>query len=349
MPIDYKQYRQSDQEIKNLNRFLQQIFPNKRLLKYAIDYHSDLFVGGNPRKIALIYQGDGNNGKSIFQSVVEGMFGSEGIGYAAKLNTTFLSGKKQASSGPQPDLDRLRHGCRLVVLQEPSKQEVINTALLKELTGNDTMYARTLYKEGGEFLPLFKPIIICNDLPQLSSNEPAIWSRLRILPFESKFDSEEAPKTYEEQLEQKIFPRDEHLNNKLSQFMCPLAFVLIESYNKRDGKTYEEPPEVLNATNKYQNQCDTFRQYLDERIYEEDIKDKKDNTRWIRLSDIYPDFKSWWNESVSNKKVPNKNELKDYLNNSKVWGKFSLPASKWYGFRFKTIEDEVNEYADNDD
>tara|TARA_Y100000591_G_scaffold333282_1_gene375321 strand:+ start:3983 stop:6781 length:2799 start_codon:yes stop_codon:yes gene_type:complete len=346
MPIDYKEYKQSDTEIKNLNRFLQQIFPNKRLLKYALDYHSDLFVGGNPRKIALIYQGDGNNGKSIFQSVVEGMFGSEGVGYAAKLNTTFLSGKKQASSGAQPDLDRLRHGCRLVVLQEPSKQEVINTALLKELTGNDTMYARTLYKEGGEFLPLFKPVIICNDLPQLSSNEPAIWSRLRILPFESKFDTEEAPKTYEEQLEKKIFPRDEHLNNKLSQFMEPLAYTLLSCYNKRDGKAYDEPPEVLNATNKYQNQCDTFRQYLDERIHEEDVKSKKDNTRWIRLSDIYPDFKSWWNESISNKKVPNKNELKDYLNNPKVWGKYTLPASKWYGFRFKTIEDEISEYDD---
>jgi P4 family phage/plasmid primase-like protien len=344
MPIDYKPYKQSDQEIKNLYRFLQQIFPNKRVLKYALDYHSDLFEGGNPRKIALIYQGDGNNGKSIFQSVVEGMFGSEGVGYSAKLNTTFLSGKKQASSGAQPDLDRLRHGCRLVVLQEPSKQEVINTALLKELTGNDTMYARTLYKEGGEFLPLFKPVIICNDLPQLSSNEPAIWSRLRILPFESKFDTNEAPKTYEEQLEQKIFPRDEDLNNKLHQFMGPLAFTLIETYNKRNGKPYEEPPEVLNATNRYQNQCDTFRQYLDERIYEEQTKTKSDNTRWIRLSDMYPDFKAWWNESISNKKLPNKNELKDYLNNPKVWGKFTLPASKWYGFRFKTIEDEISEY-----
>ena len=44
------------------------------MLKYSLDYHSDLFVGGNPRKIALIYQGDGNNGKSIFQSVIEGMY-----------------------------------------------------------------------------------------------------------------------------------------------------------------------------------------------------------------------------------------------------------------------------------
>lgn len=344
MPIDYKQYKQNDSEIKNLFKFLQQIFPNKRVLKYSLDYHSDLFVGGNPRKIALIYQGDGNNGKSIFQSVIEGMFGSDGIGYAAKLNTTFLTGKKQASSGPQPDLDRLRHGCRLVVLQEPSKQEVINTALLKELTGNDTMYCRTLYKEGGEFLPFFSPVIICNDLPQLSSNEPAIWSRLRILPFESKFDNDEAPNTYEEQLEKKIFPRDEDLNNKLNQFMSPLAYILINCFNKRDGKPYEEPPEVTNATNRYQHECDLFKQYIDERIFEEDVKNKKDNTRWIRLSEIYPDFKSWWNESISNKKVPNKNELKDYLNNTKIWGKYSLPASKWYGFRFKTIEDEVNEY-----
>lgn len=342
-PINFNEYKQSDPEIKSLNKFLQQIFPNKRLLKYALDYHSDLFVGGNPRKIALIYQGDGNNGKSIFQSVIEGMFGSDGIGYAAKLNTTFLTGKKQASGGPQPDLDRLRHGCRLVVLQEPSKQEVINTALLKELSGNDTMYCRTLYKEGGEFLPYFCPIIICNDLPKLSSNEPAIWSRLRLLPFESKFDTEQAPTTYEEQLEQKIFPRDEDLNNKLAKFMSPLAFTLINCYNNRNGKSYDEPPEVTNATNKYQHECDLFKQYIDERIFEIKEKNKKDNTFWIRLSDMYPDFKMWWSESISNQKVPNKNELKDYLNNNKVWGKYALPASKWYGFRFKTIDDEVDE------
>ena len=81
-------------------------------------------------------------------------------------------------------------------------------------------------------------------------------------------------------------------------------------------------------------------------IYEEDTKNKSDNNKWIRLSDMYPDFKAWWNESISNKRVPNKNELKDYLNNIKVWGKYILPASKWYGFRFKTIEDELHEYSD---
>jgi hypothetical protein len=130
--------------------------------------------------------------------------------------------------------------------------------------------------------------------------------------------------------------------------MEPLAYTLINCYNKRDCKKYEEPPEVMNATNRYQNQCDYFKQYLDERIYTEETKTKSDKTRWIRLTDTYPDFKSWWSESISNKKVPNKNELKDYLNNPKVWGKFQLPASKWYGFRFKTIEDEINEYQEEE-
>ena len=125
--------------------------------------------------------------------------------------------------------------------------------------------------------------------------------------------------------------------------MSPLAFTLINCYNNRNGKSYDEPPEVTNATNKYQHECDLFKQYIDERIFEIEEKNKKDNTFWIRLSDMYPDFKMWWSESISNQKVPNKNELKDYLNNNKVWGKYALPASKWYGFRFKTIDDEVDE------
>ena len=50
---------------------------------------------------------------------------------------------------------------RLVVLQEPNKGEVLNSGIVKEITGNDRMYVRGLFEEGLEFRPQFKVVLVC--------------------------------------------------------------------------------------------------------------------------------------------------------------------------------------------
>ena len=78
-------------------------------------------------------------------------------------------------------------GKRLAVMQEPDVNETLNVGEMKEVTGNDTIQARGLYKEPFEFVPQFKLLMMCNDLPNIPSNDDGTWRRLEAVQFISRF------------------------------------------------------------------------------------------------------------------------------------------------------------------
>ena len=90
IPIEYKEYNESDEDVQNVIEFLQKIFPDKSVRTYFLDTYSDIFVGGNPQKKVYLWTGDGDNGKSITQTFFEKMLGE----LAIKFNTQYFTGKK---------------------------------------------------------------------------------------------------------------------------------------------------------------------------------------------------------------------------------------------------------------
>jgi hypothetical protein len=70
--------------------------------------------------------------------------------------------------------------------QEPSEQDRINIGFMKELSGNDRIMTRGLYKEPCEFKPQFKMILTCNELPEVPSDD-GTWRKIRVIEFTSKF------------------------------------------------------------------------------------------------------------------------------------------------------------------
>ena len=78
-------------------------------------------------------------------------------------------------------------GRRFVYMQEPDVNETLNIGEMKEITGNDTIQARSLYKEPFEFTPQFKLILMCNDKPKIPSNDDGTWRRVEAVPFISRF------------------------------------------------------------------------------------------------------------------------------------------------------------------
>ena len=70
-------------------------------------------------------------------------------------------------------------GKRFVFIREPDVNETLNVGEMKEITGNDKIQARGLYKEPFEFTPQFKLCLCVIKLPNIPSNDDGTWRRLR--------------------------------------------------------------------------------------------------------------------------------------------------------------------------
>lgn len=306
MNIQYRTDLNEDSpEVKDIQMFLQKIFPDEAVREYFLNTICDIFVGGNLNKMVQIWTGDGDNGKSITQSLFEQMLGP----YSIKLPTSLITGKRTQSSAACPELVRAGNGVRLAMLQEPDQRDVINIGILKELSGNDTFFARGLYREGQEITPMFKLILICNDPPKIHQNDPATWNRIRVIPFEATF-CDNAPSSLQEQFLTKRFPKDKQFKDKIPYMVEALAWYLIERY-KVKPKVVVEPEKVLLATSEYRSKNDIAENFIKELTMEKE-------GGFVTLHELYSVFKDWYKDSFPHQVLPCKFDVKSMI--QKKWG-----------------------------
>jgi P4 family phage/plasmid primase-like protien len=310
--------------------FFIKIFPDVSIRDYFLQIQSEIFVGRNQQKIFQIWTGDGDNGKSVTQDIFEKMLGQ----LCVKLPTSLLVGKRTQSSGACPELVRAGSGARMCILQEANNSDKINTGILKELSGNDSFYARGLHKDPIDINPMFKLVMICNKPPVIenSQNDQATWNRTRLIPFESTFPKDRSlvPETFEEQIEKKIFPRDQDFSDKIPDMLEGVAWYLLDIYKNRQGKIIVEPTKVLEATGEYRASNDTFKRYLDDKV--EDCEEGR-----LSFFELYDSFKDWYRDSYPSQKPPNGPNMKEYL--VKIWGK---PNAKGGWARKKFFTENIN-------
>lgn len=331
-PIDYIEFDEDDSRVHDVHDYLEKVFPDKSVRAYFTDIASDIFFGGNHQKHVYFLLGEGDNSKSVIQTLFEKMLGPLSI----KFNTTVITGKKVQSGAANPELARAGGGVRLATLEEPNSDEVINIGILKNLSGNDSYYARDLFekgKEGREINPMFKLFFICNKPPKLKNSDKAVWNRIRVIPFESTFcrPDNPAPETYEEQLRQKRFPMDKDFGRKIPELVQPFAWVLLQ--HRLNIKDRVEPEKVRIATAIYRKENDMYRQFVDECICEDPHKK-------VSLTELYTQFKEWFKDSHPNHTLPIKNEVEEYF--TKIWDE-PEKGKKWKGYRIRTLQDDVDD------
>lgn len=330
MPIQYREFREDDEKVQDVLTFLEQVFPDKSVRQYFMDISSDIFVGGNHEKIVVFWTGEGDNGKSVTQSFFEKMMGE----LAIKLNTNIITGKKPSAGSTFAELARAGGGVRWAVMEEPDNDEAINVGIFKNLSGNDSFFARDLFERGKdtrEIIPMFKLNFICNKLPRIKYADKAVWNRTRVIPFESTFAKDNVPEDYEEQLRQKRFPVDKQFSKKIPNLVEAFAWILLQHRIKIQNKPRIEPEKVRYATEVYKRQNDIYRQFIEESIIE-------DSKKTITLIELYNIFKDWFKDSLPGHTLPVKNEIEEYF--TKVWGSPEA-GKKWSGYRQRTIQDDL--------
>lgn len=59
MEIDYKEFTEDDEMVKDVHSFLRKIFPDKSVRDYFLNTYCDVFVGGNASKHVMVWTGEG--------------------------------------------------------------------------------------------------------------------------------------------------------------------------------------------------------------------------------------------------------------------------------------------------
>ena len=330
---DYMTFDVKSKRILEVLAYIEQVFPDREVREYALNYMSDLVRGFNFNKVFSIWTGNGDNSKSVLINLLEKVFGA----YFVKLPTSLVTGKRTQSSAAAPELNRTK-GVRFCVLQEPSKNDNLNAGIVKELTGNDSFYCRGLFSDGGDITPLFKLAMACNDLPDCSNSDDAYWNRIRVIPFESTF-SNNAPKDVKSQIKTKTYPKDPNFSAKLNNMVQPLAYILVNRYCKMKNKKYFEPYKVTCATDIYKRKNNVALLFVNEKVV-----DDEENT--ISIFDMYTEFKEWHKDSYPGRNTPTKTELQDKLN--KLWKGCAVnkQQNQWRGYRIRNLQDDMKDIED---
>jgi P4 family phage/plasmid primase-like protien len=329
--IDYVEIDENNEKHNEINalidEFMEKIFPNNELRNYMWTHLASGFVGHNKNQTFNIYTGCGRNGKSKIVELMEMVLGD----YKASCPITLITSKRSSIGASSAEIAKLK-GKRYVVMQEPSKGDVINEGIMKEITGDDVIEARELYSNPIQFRPMFTFACCTNNLFSIKSNDDGTWRRIRKVPFEAKFikegDKDWPPSDVPEDKE---FECDLDLGNKLKDWKVIFASRLINIAVKSLGKV-KDCEAVMTASNDYRNSQDYLMRFYNEKITEGKPSDK------ISKSNILIEFKEWWRQENPSEKVPKADELTEFL--TMKCGNYKKRG--WWGWKivYDMYEDE---------
>lgn len=325
----YEDMSEDDVDVKEVKECVRKIIPNDRVRQYVFDIVSVAMRGQNRHKKFLLFTGSkGNNGKSTLFKLFEKLFGDYSHKFPQQM---FISTNRVSSSSARPELSAVR-GKRLASTQEISKEATVDVGVVKELTGNDTFFARGLYKEGSAIEPMFTLMMQLNELFKMQGTDKATWNRVRKIDCNSLFD-DDAPLSVAEQNAKSHYPRDKHIEAKFGRYAEAFLWVLVEHIKEHKDDELFEPPEVLAATEEYRTQNDPYLEFRDEVLEKTDADDDEKLDAGL----TYGMFKIWYKENYN--KAP-ENRLKFQLEMIKHLGRLSTKGRNktWSGWKMRDIE-----------
>ena len=191
-PVTYD----SDADCPRWHAFLDKAFNgDEEMIRYFQKMMGYSLTADTTEKCFFIFWGpDGNNGKTMTINIIRGLLGSD---YCVQIASESLMSKK--SPHIRSDIARLK-GFRFASASETDQQYTFNEALVKVLTGGDTITARKLYKNEVEFTPEFKLFIATNPKPAFNTRDKALMDRVVIIPFMVPIPREEMNKNLTREL-----------------------------------------------------------------------------------------------------------------------------------------------------
>ena len=228
-----------------------------------------LLFGDARDECFFVFFGPTRSGKGTLISTIESLMENYSIVMRAE---TIAVQKNPNGSAANGDLARLR-GARAILVNENNQSMPIDSALLKQMTGGDTIVGRKLYQEEIQFRLEGKIIINTNYLPNIDDTTIFASDRMRVVMFKHHLAEEE---------------RDPMLKSALKD---PQELSGILNFMLKGAEKYKEyglraPASNRDSIRKLAHDTDILGMFFEEELEPDDTND-------IKASDAFGKYKEW--------------------------------------------------------
>ena len=111
--------------------------------------------------------------------------------YSGVANPNTVMQQKYGDAMAQYQLAELT-GVRFLAMVETERGAELEESVVKQITGGDTIAARSPYGRPFTYRPQFTIWMSTNHKPEITDGSEAIWDRMRLLPFTQRFEGKKA-------------------------------------------------------------------------------------------------------------------------------------------------------------
>jgi P4 family phage/plasmid primase-like protien len=324
--IPYIPIKECDPKVmEEIKEFMVQLFPEPELCEYMWDHAASTLIGKNNNQTFNMYTGVGRNGKSKFVQLMSLALGE----YKGTCPITLVTQKRTSIGSTSSEIVDLM-GKRYVVMQEPCEEDEFNEGILKELTGDDPIQGRALYKNTVTFYPQFTLALCSNFDLKIKGKDDGIWRRIRKCAFKSVFTEKPVAndpiKPYQFKVDKKIDEKFEIWKTVFMSMLVERAYV--NNGNVKDCKI------VMATSEQYRKNQDQFAEFISDRIV-------RDPTGSVKEMELYETFKEWW-KLLHGHSMPKGKQLFDYISNT--FG--AKKGRSWKGIALIKEQESEDEISD---
>ena len=253
LDIPYQPLDQGSADCAYVMGFMTAIQPDEKTRDYLLSLLALCLTTDTSMQYFWIFTGAGANGKSkLIKLLTDTLRDHAGAAPAA-----LLTRRREDANQANEALSNLEK-VRVAVFSEGSASEVIQVNTVKLFTGEDDISTRGLHEKQRRWTPMFKCILVCNEIPRLDENTWAGWRRFKIIPFPTKFVDN--PRLPHERV------KDPSVGTRLAKCRAAFAAILIHQLQRFKTDGLVESDVIREATQSYQTENDVIEEFFDEEM-----------------------------------------------------------------------------------
>lgn len=251
--------------------FLEMVLPDTDVRSYLQRFVGLSLLGTVREHILGIATGTGGNGKGVMYKATSFALGD----YAHAAESDLFMTVKSNANAASPAVLGLR-GTRWVTCSETEEGVALAAALMKNLTGGDTITARPLYGRPISFEPSHTALMVTNFLPVVKGSDDAMWRRIRVIPFDVTVPADLV---------------DPELPEKLQLNADGILLWALAGWQDYQENGMQTPAAVLARTAAYRNDSDDYARFMSDVVEFTGSKDDR-----VSRADLWSRWESFVSE-----------------------------------------------------